>query len=222
MRRTLVPLILILGLVGAACTVGSTQTDTAEPRAEFPTSEPTFASGPDAVVEVVRDVLPAVVNVVASSGQGEGEGTGFVVPRVEGIHITAGAWISSKWPQRAPEDVALLRAFLGGARDPDVLKKSDAELADMALADLTKILDIRGAPTLTRVYRWNRSSPQQEVGHADLMRQIETRLAGHPGLFVSAAGFRGVGIPDCVHSGQMAAEAALAHIHSVVHESYVP
>ena len=56
------------------------------------------------------------------------QGTGFVVPRAEGISITAGAWISSKWPQRAPEGQALLRAFLGGARDPDVLSKTDAEL----------------------------------------------------------------------------------------------
>ena len=93
------------------------------------------------------------------------QGTGFVVPRAEGISITAGAWISSKWPQRAPEGQALLRAFLGGARDPDVLSKTDAELTDAALGDLTKILGIAGEPTMTRVYRWNRSSPQQEVGH---------------------------------------------------------
>ena len=136
------------------------------------------------------------------------QGTGFVVPRVEGISITAGAWISSKWPQRAPEGHALLRAFLGGARDPDVLSKSDAELADAARADLTKILDIRGQPTLTRVYRWNRSSPQQEVGHADLMRRIDARLGSHPGLFVSAAGFRGVGIPDCIADARSTAGAA--------------
>ena len=135
-------------------------------------------------------------------------GTGFVVPRVEGISITAGAWISSKWPQRAPEGHALLRAFLGGARDPDVLSKSDAELADAARADLTKILDIRGQPTLTRVYRWNRSSPQQEVGHADIMRRIDARLESHPGLFVSAAGFRGVGIPDCIADARSTAGAA--------------
>ena len=126
------------------------------------------------------------------------KGTGFVVPRAEGISITAGAWISSKWPQRAPEGQVLLRAFLGGARDPNVLSKTDHELTDAALADLTKILGIRGVPTLTRVYRWNRSSPQQEVGHAELMKRIDAKLAAHPGLFISAAGFRGVGIPDCI------------------------
>jgi oxygen-dependent protoporphyrinogen oxidase len=113
------------------------------------------------------------------------QGTGFVVPRAEGINITAGAWISSKWPRRAPEGQALLRAFLGGARDPDILSRTDAELSKIALDDLTKILDIRGLPIMTRVYRWDRSSPQQEVGHADLMNRIDERLAAHRGLFIS-------------------------------------
>ncbi len=138
------------------------------------------------------------------------KGTGFVVPRAEGISITAGAWVSSKWPQRAPEGQALLRAFLGGARDPDLLSRTDAELSRTALDDLTKILGIRGLPIMTRVYRWDRSSPQQEVGHADLMRRIDARLATHRGLFVSAAGFRGVGIPDCIADARQTAATAAA------------
>jgi protoporphyrinogen/coproporphyrinogen III oxidase len=141
------------------------------------------------------------------------KGTGFVVPRAEGLSITAGAWVSSKWPQRAPEGQALLRAFLGGARDPDVLSRTDAELSSAALDDLTKILGIRGRPIMTRVYRWDRSSPQQEVGHADVMRRIETRLATHHGLFVSAAGLRGVGIPDCIADARQTAATAAALVH---------
>jgi oxygen-dependent protoporphyrinogen oxidase len=141
------------------------------------------------------------------------KGTGFVVPRVEGLTITAGAWISSKWPLRAPEGQALLRAFLGGARDPDILSKTDEELIAAALGDLRKILGIDDTPpTLTKVYRWNRSSPQQEVGHAHLMKRIDMRLADHPGLFVSSAGFRGVGIPDCISDARHAASTAAAFI----------
>lgn len=140
------------------------------------------------------------------------KGTGFVVPRAEGISITAGAWISSKWPQRAPEGHALLRAFLGGARDPDVLTKTDQEITNAALGDLTKILGIRGLPTLTRIYRWSRSSPQQEVGHGELMKRIDIKLERHPGLFVSAAGFRGVGIPDCIADARATAGAAAAFV----------
>lgn len=140
------------------------------------------------------------------------KGTGFVVPRAEGISITAGAWISSKWPRRAPEGQALLRAFLGGARDPDVLSKTDHELINTALGDLTTILGIRGLPIMTRVYRWNRSSPQQEVGHAELMTRIDAQLALHPGLFVSAAGFRGVGIPDSIADARHTASTAAVFV----------
>lgn len=139
------------------------------------------------------------------------KGTGFVVPRTEEISITAGAWVSSKWPQRAPEGQALIRAFMGGARDPSVLSRTDQELSTAALGDLTKILDIRAAPTLTRVYRWNRSSPQQEVGHAELMNRIDAKLAALPGIFISAAGFRGVGIPDCIADARATAAAAAAY-----------
>jgi oxygen-dependent protoporphyrinogen oxidase len=142
------------------------------------------------------------------------KGTGFVVPRAEGISITAGAWISSKWPHRAPEGQALLRAFLGGARDPHVLSKTDNELINAALGDLTKILGIRGLPIMTRVYRWNRSSPQQEVGHANLIKRIDAKLALHPGLFVSAAGFRGVGIPDSIADARRTASTAAAFVRS--------
>jgi oxygen-dependent protoporphyrinogen oxidase len=140
------------------------------------------------------------------------QGTGFVVPRAEGINITAAAWISSKWPHRAPEGQALLRAFLGGARDPGVLSKSDDELTRVALGDLTPILGIRGAPVMTRVYRWNKSSPQQEVGHGELMARIDAGLAAHQGLFVAAAGFRGVGIPDSIADARRTAAAAVTFV----------
>ena len=87
MKRTLVCLIAATALALTACTAGSTPTETVEPRAIFPSSEPSFASGQDAVVEVVDRVLPAVVNVVAESSQGQGEGTGFIV-RSDGIVVT--------------------------------------------------------------------------------------------------------------------------------------
>jgi protoporphyrinogen/coproporphyrinogen III oxidase len=140
-------------------------------------------------------------------------GTGFVVPRTEGLNITAGAWISSKWADRAPEGHALLRAFLGGARDPDVLAKSDRELTEIALREMAGVLGIRGAPEFSRVYRWNKSSPQLEVGHLELMARIDAQLAHLPGLFVSAAGFRGVGIPDCVADARAQATAATEFVN---------
>jgi oxygen-dependent protoporphyrinogen oxidase len=137
-------------------------------------------------------------------------GSGFVVPRVEQSALLASTWVSSKWPGRAPEGHVLLRAFLGGGRDPHRLDRSDAELVDTAREALTEILDIQGDPVFPpRLYRWTRQSPQFEVGHLERVAAIEQRLASVPGLFVTGSGFRAIGIPDCIQDGRdAAAEAA--------------
>ena len=136
-------------------------------------------------------------------------GSGFVVPRVERTGILAASWLSSKWPHRAPEDRVLMRTFLGGARDPRALERSDAELLQISLEALRPLLGIDGDPLLTRVYRWARGNAQHEVGHLDRMGAIDRALMRHPGLFITSSGFRGVGIPDCVADARkVAANAA--------------
>ena len=125
-------------------------------------------------------------------------GSGFVVPRVEDTGILAASWLSSKWPNRAPDGRVLMRAFLGGARDPAALERSDTELVQTSLAALRPLLGIDHDPLFTRIYRWDRGNAQHEVGHLDRMAAIDRALTRHPGLFVTGSGFRGVGIPDCV------------------------
>jgi oxygen-dependent protoporphyrinogen oxidase len=135
-------------------------------------------------------------------------GSGFVVPRVERTGILAASWLSSKWPYRAPEDRVLMRTFLGGARDPQALERSDAELLRTSLEALRSLLGIDGDPLLTRVYRWARGNAQHEVGHLDRMAAIDRALIRHPGLFITGSGFRGVGIPDCVADARKVASSA--------------
>lgn len=139
-------------------------------------------------------------------------GSGFVVPRKEGLAITAGSWVSSKWPQRAPDNHALVRAFLGGARDPAAVERSDADLMAAAERDLRAILGIRGQPIFARVYRWHRASPQQEVGHLERMAAIDRHLERWPRLFLTGTGLRGVGIPDCIADARATAQAAAEEI----------
>jgi oxygen-dependent protoporphyrinogen oxidase len=91
-----------------------------------------------------------------------------------------------------------MRAFVGGARDPGALEQTDDELVRIAMSALGPLLGISGAPAWTRVYRFERKSAQHEVGHLDRVAAIDRLLAGHPGLFLTGSGFRGVGIPDCV------------------------
>jgi oxygen-dependent protoporphyrinogen oxidase len=108
------------------------------------------------------------------------------------------SWITSKWRNRAPDDRVLLRAFLGGARDQRVLDRSDEAIVFDVRRDVRRYLGISAEPLVTRVYRWPHAGVQLDVGHLNLMDEIESRLAEAPGLRVSAAGFRGVGIADCV------------------------
>ena len=129
-------------------------------------------------------------------------GSGFVVPRTEATGILATSWLSSKWPHRAPDGRVLLRTFVGGARDPAALDRSDAELVALSLAAVRPLLGISGEPLFTRVYRFERANAQHEVGHLERLEAVERALARHPGLFVTGSGFRGVGIPDCIADGR--------------------
>lgn len=138
-------------------------------------------------------------------------GSGFVVPRRErAVPLMAGSWVTSKWPGRAPEGQVLLRGFLGGVRDPRVDERPDDELIDRSHATFAALLGIARRPHLARVYRWRRANPQHNVGHLARVAEIEARLRHRPGLFVTGAGFRGVGIPDCVADGRAAAREATA------------
>ena len=139
-------------------------------------------------------------------------GSGFVVPRVERSPLLAATWVTSKWPGRAPADCALLRAFLGGGRDPSRADRPDDELVDSAREELEGVLDITGQPLFSRLFRWTRQNPQYEVGHLDRVAAIEQRVASIPGVFVTGSGFRSVGIPDCILNGRQAATAAAQYV----------
>jgi protoporphyrinogen/coproporphyrinogen III oxidase len=134
-------------------------------------------------------------------------GSGFVVPRAEQTGLLAASWLSSKWANRAPEGRVLLRTFVGGARDPQALERSDAELVALSLAALKPLIGVRGEPLFTRVYRWMRANAQHEVGHLVRTAAIDRALLRHPGLFVTGSGFRAVGIPDCIADARRTADA---------------
>jgi oxygen-dependent protoporphyrinogen oxidase len=135
-------------------------------------------------------------------------GSGFVVPKVEGSDILAASWMSSKWPGRAPAGHVIVRVFVGGTRDPHALERSDEELVTRALGALTPLLGIGSPPRLARVYRWPRATAQYEVGHETRVAAIDRSLTRTPGLHVTGSAFRGTGIPNCIADGR--ATAALA------------
>ncbi len=135
------------------------------------------------------------------------DAVGFIVPRAENTRVLASTWVSSKWPHRAPEGHALIRAFFGGIGHEEILERSDAELVAIALEELPKLMGaFLGEPLFTRVFRWTKASPQPEVGHLELMKRVHQRVGAHPGLFIAGNGYDGNGIPDCIKQGEQAAK----------------
>ncbi len=137
-------------------------------------------------------------------------GFGFVVPFAERRSLLACTFASRKYPGRAPAGFELLRAFVGGARRPDLVELDDAALTAIVRAELRALLGIAAEPALVRVARWRRAMPQYAVGHLDRVAAIERRAAALPRLALAGAAYRGVGIPDCVRSGEAAADGAIA------------
>lgn len=137
------------------------------------------------------------------------DGFGFVVPRIERRQIIAGSYASEKFPGRAPEDAVLIRVFIGGAIAPELADLPTGELQRIAHEELTSLMHISGAPLWTDVTRWPSSMPQYEVGHLERVKRIESRAATHPGLALAGNAYHGVGIPQCIHSGELAAELVL-------------
>jgi oxygen-dependent protoporphyrinogen oxidase len=135
---------------------------------------------------------------------------GLLVPRVERRPALAVTFSSVKYPGRAPGGAALLRVFLGGALDEALLDRDDAALLALARQDVADFLGASGPPVLARVVRHPRAMPQYEVGHLTRVAGLEARASALLGLFLAGAAYRGVGLADCVRSGEAAAEAALA------------
>ena len=134
------------------------------------------------------------------------DGFGFVVPRSEGKALLAGTFSSVKYPGRAPAGHVLLRGFLGGMLNAAILTEDDGALVSRARAELREALGITAEPVLTRLHRWPASMPQYRVGHLARAEAIEHAAAALPGLALAGAAYRGVGIADCVRSGEAAAE----------------
>ena len=143
------------------------------------------------------------------------EGFGFVVPRSEGRRLVALTWVSTKFEFRSSADQVLVRCFLGGARDPQAAALTDDQLVAVSLRELNEICGESLRPSFHRVYRWTVSMPEYGLGHLERLQEIESRVAEQPGLFLAGNGYRGVGIPDCIQSGERAAGAAVRFMRTL-------
>jgi oxygen-dependent protoporphyrinogen oxidase len=134
------------------------------------------------------------------------DGFGFVVPIIENRSLIACTFSSEKFGGRAPHNQVLLRAFVGGALQPEMFALDDREMLQRVKADLEKLLRIDSDPLFVETARWSQSMPQYEVGHLERVDTIERAVSQFRGLALAGNSYRGAGIPDCIRSGWNAAD----------------
>jgi len=137
-------------------------------------------------------------------------GFGFLVPRSEGRRMLAATFVHNKFPHRAPENRAIVRSFLGGSRDEEILDSTEDQILRIVRDELRQIIGLTAEPLFVRIYKWRAAMAQYSVGHLERLQRIETLRQNLPGLALAGNGFNGIGVPDCVRSGTEAAAKVLA------------
>jgi oxygen-dependent protoporphyrinogen oxidase len=143
---------------------------------------------------------------------GAAEGFGFVVPRAEGRDLIAATWTSLKWPHRAPADQLLVRCYVGGVGREAILQLDDRALVSRVREELASMCGVTAEPSYVEVNRWMKAMPQYTLGHLERLNQIEAALSRYGGLVLTGAGYRGVGIPDCIRDGAVAADRVVRYL----------
>ncbi len=133
---------------------------------------------------------------------------GFIVPKIANRRIMAVTWTSIKWNHRAPQDMVLLRAFVGGAQRQELAACGDQEMLNLVKEELSSIMGINTPPEKSWIYRWPQGMPQYVIGHLDRLEAIDAITKEQKGLYLAGAGYRGIGIPDCINQGRQAAVKA--------------
>jgi protoporphyrinogen/coproporphyrinogen III oxidase len=134
---------------------------------------------------------------------------GFFVPRSAGLELVAAGFVNVKFPERAPADQIVVRAFLGGALRPGVDVRTDDEIVELSTRALRPVLGLREPPAWFRVFRHPRAMPQLAVGHLALAARLRARLAAHPGLELAGGPLGAHGLPDSIAAGESAADRLL-------------
>lgn len=136
--------------------------------------------------------------------------SGVLVPRLEGLHLTAISVATNKWPEIDPAGRQVLRVSVGRRDDPRWLGLDDDELTAVVLDDLAAVIGLDASPKAVLTTRWMDALPQYDVGHRDRVNAIEDMLLQDaPGVVLAGAALRGLGLPACVASGRDAADTVL-------------
>ncbi|MDP6388137.1 MAG: protoporphyrinogen oxidase [Candidatus Pacebacteria bacterium] len=141
------------------------------------------------------------------------KGFGFIVPRIAKRTIMAATYTSNKFSYRAPEGSMLLRCFVGGAQNEDLVFLHDKEMEKMVRNELKEIAGITATPIFTKIFRWEKAMPQYVIGHLDRVKKIQELSAKHPGLYLTGSAYNGIGISDCITTSYKVAEEAVKFLN---------
>lgn len=139
------------------------------------------------------------------------DGFGALISRARGVRALGVLFSSTLFPGRAPENHALLTAFIGGRKDPEVLQLNDRDLTGAVLYDIAPLLGITGNPTFHRVTRWPEAIPQYEAGHDRFLAACDAAEKQCPGLHLAGNYRGGISLPDCLVQGVGLAKRMLEH-----------
>jgi protoporphyrinogen/coproporphyrinogen III oxidase len=148
---------------------------------------------------------------------------GVLCPAVEKRSMLAATYSSTKWPGRAPKGAVMFRGFVGGPHNQKIMEKSDEEIEQIVLADMREILGIgpKAQPVFSRFYRWTRGMPQYTLGHLDRVELVEARSKEISGFALAGGSYRGVGLPNCIESGEVAVTKVLGDMGIALAEDQV-
>lgn len=166
------------------------------------------------ILGLISYASAATVNLTfwESDFNGPPRAFGFVVPAIERRRIIAGSFSSFKFEGRAPAGAILARAFVGGELSREMMRLGDDEIVAAVRDEFRDLLGVVAAPGFTQVRRWPDSMPQYDVGHLNRVAEIERNVAELPAFAIAGAAYRGVGIPDCIYSGEKAADTIFAKL----------
>ncbi|MCL2438595.1 MAG: protoporphyrinogen oxidase [Coriobacteriia bacterium] len=139
---------------------------------------------------------------------------GILAPGVEKQAVTGISLMSSKWAGRAPDGSILIRGFVGGARDDSTHNLPDDELIELCRKTYVDLLGMKAEakPTYAKVFRFPRAMPQYIVGHNDRMEALNNYMKDLPGVSLGGAAYTGVGVPNCMESGEEAARKIMREV----------
>ena len=140
------------------------------------------------------------------------DGFGFLIPEKEHRKILGTIWSSVLFPGRAPAGHSAFTTFVGGSRQPELVERTDTELIELVVQELTSIMNLAGSPVFSRISRWEKAIPQYHIGHLSVVEQMRQFELRHAGIFLSGNYRGGIAVGDCVINSEQTAERVNAFL----------